>query len=105
MTTLYLKHRVNEGPKTDPQVQKRAQEICQKILNTLASPKEWAELLELKGEWADRTIRAWMNGEKNIPESRIIWILDGADVFLKEIKMLELHLMDVRNQVFKRGSR
>ena len=103
MTTLYLKHRVNEGPKTDPQVQKRAQEICQKILNTLGSPKEWAELLELKGEWADRTIRAWINGEKSIPESRIIWILDGADFFLKDIKFLDLSIIDIRQKLYKRN--
>lgn len=95
----------NETPCSDPKVQNRTQQVCKRALRDLGTPKAWADALQLKGDFADRTIRAWANGEKVIPEFRLIWILDAADLFFRDNASLQIAIFDERQLILKKRTK
>lgn len=102
MNSSYMRSQSSAGWEENPEVQNRTQDLARRILGELGTPKEWAEILDLKGEFADRTIRCWITGEKPIPNARLIWIADGVDILLKRQRQIELSVFELR-EILKRG--
>lgn len=79
------------------------QSVCRRALLTMGATAEWASILGLSGDLAERTIKAWAEGKCQIPDKFIILIIDAADLLFDNSSEMQMDLFAARKEILKRG--